>query len=52
MIIKEYRDSDNLDWVRCEVLSFLDTAYFDNVLRKKEKYNNPSIELVEKIDNK
>lgn len=24
----------------------LDTAYYDNVLKEKEKYNNPAIELV------
>ncbi|AJH18514.1 GNAT family acetyltransferase [Bacillus mycoides] len=28
------------------MLSFLDTAYYDNVLRGKEKYENPAIELV------
>jgi len=52
MIIREYRESDNLGWVRCRVLSFLDTAYFDNVLREKEKYHNPSIELVAEVDGK
>ncbi|NLY85415.1 MAG: GNAT family N-acetyltransferase [Tissierellia bacterium] len=52
MIIREYEDRDSLGWVRCRVLSFLDTAYFDNVLREKEKYNNPSVELVAEIDNK
>jgi len=52
MIIREYVDSDNLEWVRCRVLSFLDSAYYDNVLREKEHYNNPSIELVAEVDNK
>ncbi|WP_426351293.1 GNAT family N-acetyltransferase [Alloiococcus sp. CFN-8] len=52
MIIREYRDEDNLQWVRCRVLSFLDSAYFDNVLREKESYSNPSIELVAEVDNK
>ena len=52
MIIREYKDSDNLDWVRCRVLSFLDSAYFDNVLREKEHYNNPSIELIVEADDK
>jgi len=52
MIIRKYTDKDNLGWVRCRVLSFLDSAYFDNVLRVKEKYQNPSIELVAEIDNK
>lgn len=27
-------------------MSFLDTAYYDNVFKKKEKYGNPAIELV------
>lgn len=45
MIIREYRNTDNLEWVRCRVLSFLDSAYFDNVLREKEHYKNPAIEL-------
>lgn len=46
MEIREYSPDDESGWVRCRVLSFLDTAYFDNVLKEKEKYNNPSIELV------
>ncbi|MEH7223474.1 GNAT family N-acetyltransferase [Bacillus sp. JJ1566] len=46
MDIREYKSTDEVSWVRCRVLSFLDTAYFDNVLREKEKYENPSIELV------
>ena len=46
MIIRKYEDKDELGWVRCRVLSFLDSAYFDNVLQKKEHYNNPSLELV------
>lgn len=52
MIIREYNDGDNFQWVRCRVLSFLDSAYFDNVLREKEHYENPSIELVAEVDNK
>lgn len=52
MIIREYKDSDNLEWTRCRVLSFLDSAYFDNVLREKEHYTNPSIELVAEVDGK
>ena len=46
MEIRSYRTEDETGWVRCRVLSFLDTAYFDNVLREKEKYENPAIELV------
>ncbi|RFB18846.1 N-acetyltransferase [Bacillus sp. HNG] len=46
LIIREYKSTDEVGWVRCRVLSFLDTAYFDNVLQGKEKYENPAIELV------
>ncbi|CDQ40019.1 hypothetical protein BN990_02337 [Virgibacillus salexigens] len=47
MKIRKYSVDDELGWVRCRVLSFLDTAYYDNVFSEKEKYENPSIELVE-----
>ncbi|WP_027964927.1 GNAT family N-acetyltransferase [Halalkalibacillus halophilus] len=46
MIIRRYQSEDEQGWLRCRVLSFLDTAYFDNVLQAKESYENPSIELV------
>ncbi|WP_346887433.1 hypothetical protein [Clostridium sp. UBA1056] len=52
MKVREYKDTDNLQWVRCRVLSFLDSAYFDNVLREKEHYENPSIELGAEVDDK
>lgn len=44
--IRPYQPSDEQSWLRCRVLAFLDTAYFDNVLKEKEKYEHPSIELV------
>ncbi|MEM5003157.1 GNAT family N-acetyltransferase [Priestia megaterium] len=46
LYIRDYKEMDETGWVRCRVLSFLDTAYFDNVLRVKEKYKNPAVELV------
>lgn len=46
MEIRSYNSNDEVGWVRCRVLSFLDTAYFDDVLNKKETYKHPSIELV------
>jgi|SRR5690625_519011 len=46
MKIRFYTPSDEVGWIRCRTLSFLDTAYFDNVLNKKEKYQNPAIELI------
>lgn len=50
MIIREYKKEDEQGWLRCRVLAFLNTAYFDNVLTQKEVYKHPSIELVAEID--
>ncbi|WP_078596464.1 GNAT family N-acetyltransferase [Evansella clarkii] len=50
MEIRRYEPKDEKGWVRCRVLAFLDTAYFDNVKRQKETYENPSIELVAVVD--
>lgn len=50
MIIRDYRVNDEMGWVRCRALSFLQTAYFDNVLKEKEHYQNPAIELVAELD--
>lgn len=47
--IRPYQPSDEAQWLRCRVLAFLDTAYFDNVYREKEHYANPSIELVAEL---
>ncbi|RYL86849.1 GNAT family N-acetyltransferase [Sporolactobacillus sp. THM19-2] len=46
MLIRDYKKEDEEAWLRCRVLSFLHTAYFDNVYQKKETYDHPSIELV------
>ena len=46
MTIRPFERSDEQKWLRCRVLSFLDSAYFDNVERAKPTYQNPSIELV------
>ena len=50
MNIRSYHPTDEAQWLRCRVLAFLDTAYFDHVLQEKEHYANPSIELVAEID--
>ncbi len=50
MEIRQYEEKDEKGWIRCRVLSFLDTAYYDHVLQEKEKFNNPAIELVTVID--
>ncbi|MCL2500951.1 MAG: GNAT family N-acetyltransferase [Defluviitaleaceae bacterium] len=43
MTIREYTDADEKGWVQCRLLSFLDSSYFDDVKRDKEKYENPSV---------
>lgn len=50
MIIRDYSVNDETGWVRCRTLAFLQTAYFDKVLNKKECYENPAIELVAEFD--
>lgn len=44
--LRPYRDDDERGWVTCRLLSFLDTDFFDDVRREKERYGNPAIELV------
>ena len=49
-MIRPYIQSDEKGWLRCRVISFLDTAYFDNVLTAKETYQNPALELIAELD--
>jgi hypothetical protein len=46
IVIRPYVERDERGWLRCRVLSFLDTAFFDSVEREKERYEKPAIELV------
>lgn len=48
--VRRYNPEDETGWVRCRVLSFLDSPYFDNVLTAKERYEHPSVELVAELD--
>lgn len=48
--IRPYQPADEAQWLRCRVLAFLETAYFDDVQREKKRYANPSIELVAALD--
>lgn len=50
--VREYQNSDETGWVRCRVISFLDSSYYDDIKREKPKYNHPSICLVAEDDNK
>jgi ribosomal protein S18 acetylase RimI-like enzyme len=49
VIIRPYQEQDERSWLRCSVLSFLDTAYFDSVFRRKPRYDHPAIELVAEL---
>lgn len=42
---------DERGWVRCRLISFLDSSYYDDVKREKEQYDHPSICLVAEHDN-
>ncbi|WP_017581831.1 GNAT family N-acetyltransferase [Nocardiopsis valliformis] len=44
--IRPYRPSDEDQWLRCRVLSFLYTSYFDNAETAKPRFDRPSAELV------
>jgi ribosomal protein S18 acetylase RimI-like enzyme len=48
--IRNYVDAEEQGWVRCRVLGFLDSAFFDDVRREKEHYDGPAIELVAVAD--
>lgn len=46
LAVRDYRRADESDWLRCRVLAFLATSYFDDVVTSKPTYEAESIELV------
>jgi ribosomal protein S18 acetylase RimI-like enzyme len=44
--IRAYEKRDERGWLRCRLLAFFDTAFYDAVERDKEHYERPAIELV------
>jgi ribosomal protein S18 acetylase RimI-like enzyme len=46
VVIRPYEEEDERGWLRCRLLAFFDTAFFDAVEREKERYAKPAIELV------
>ncbi|OWA37416.1 hypothetical protein B9G55_04990 [Saccharibacillus sp. O16] len=46
MMIRSYEKTDEPSWLRCRVLSLLNTAYYDDVRQIKDTYKSASIELV------
>jgi ribosomal protein S18 acetylase RimI-like enzyme len=51
LLIRPYRQSDEQGWLRCSVLSFLGTSYFDSVFSEKPQYEHAAIELVAEYNN-
>lgn len=52
MVIREYTKKDELEWLRCRVLSFLDCSYYNDVLTQRETYENDAICLVAEEEGK
>ena len=52
LIIRPYNLSDEESWLKCRLVSFHDSAYYDDVYTKKPIFDNPSLELVAEIDGK
>ena len=50
MQIRAYEVNDEVEWLKCRVLSFLDTSYYNDVLTKREVYSNEAICLVAEDD--
>jgi len=48
--IRPYEERDERGWLRCRLLAFFDSAFFDAVEREKERYEKPAIELVAEVD--
>jgi ribosomal protein S18 acetylase RimI-like enzyme len=44
--IRSYDHADEQGWLRCRVLGFLDSAFYDDVRTEKEHYDGPAVELI------
>jgi GNAT superfamily N-acetyltransferase len=44
--VRPYGPGDEQGWLRCRALSFLGSAYYDDVVPQKPSYDSPTIELV------
>ncbi len=51
MIIRDYKETDEQDWLKCRLLSFYDSSYAENIIYKKPTYFNSTIDLVA-VENK
>ncbi|WP_327638816.1 GNAT family N-acetyltransferase [Kribbella sp. NBC_00482] len=48
--IRDYRDTDAATWLRCRLLSFFGTEYYDDVVTQRPVFDNPAHRLVA-VDN-
>lgn len=46
LTIRPYEPGDLEGWLRCRVLSFMHSSYYDDVLVDKPRYDLPAVELV------
>ncbi|HEY9290300.1 MAG TPA: GNAT family N-acetyltransferase [Microlunatus sp.] len=49
--IRPYQPTDETGWLRCRVLSFLDTGYYDDVCRTRPRKDDLAVSLVAVSDN-
>ena len=52
MVIRNYCEADEKAWLYCRVVSFFDCSYYNDVVTKKEVYEQPSICLVAEDENR
>ena len=50
LIIREYNPSDEKKWLQCRLISFHDSAYYDDVYTEKPVFDNLSLELVAELN--
>jgi GNAT superfamily N-acetyltransferase len=46
VIIRRYSPSDEDNWIKCQLHTYLESFYFDVLDKVKPRYENPAIELV------
>jgi len=49
-VVRDYRDADAEEWLRCRLLSFFDTDYYDDVLVERPTLESPCVSLVADVD--
>ena len=52
LIIRPYNSLDEENWLKCRLVSFHNSAYYDDVYTKKPIFDNSSLELVAEINGK